>query len=212
MAELTILQFFLLSLASLFVIINPLTTSFMFASLLPFAKEREKKSVARKAVFVAVGVLVSFMLFGTLIFSLFSITIEAFRIAGGLILFGIAMKTLKSGTQHDEEHHQGNEMDSENLAIIPLAIPFISGPGAIATTMVLSSEISVWWDYFILLTAILLIAVACYFAMTNSNRLVDFFGKTGKMIMAKIFGLILAVIAVQFIINGVVDVMPLILN
>lgn len=90
-------EYFLIALAAIFVIINPLTTAFVFASLLPKAAEDERRLVAKRAVVTATAVLFSFALLGGLIFQLFSITLGAFRIAGGLILAVIAVQFVING-------------------------------------------------------------------------------------------------------------------
>ena len=202
-------DYFLVSFAALFVIINPVTTSFVFNSLLPYASKDKKKQVALRASIVGFTVLLLFSLLGTYIFSLFGITLAAFRIAGGLILFGIAMGMIKSHSgEHDENHHMGDEMDFDDISIIPLAIPFISGPGSIATVMLLSTESSSIYHLIIVILAIITVIGLCYYGMKYSDYLVEKTGNTAKKIITKIFGLILAVISVQFVLNGIIDFLP----
>ncbi|OOG21006.1 antibiotic resistance protein MarC, partial [Thioalkalivibrio denitrificans] len=90
-------------------------------------------------------------------------------------------------------------------SVIPMAIPFISGPGSIATVMILTSEAPTVYHLVLVYLAVLAVTVACYFAMIHSRHIVRFLGETGKQILTKIFGLILAVLAIQFVINGVGD-------
>lgn len=206
-----LLDYFLIAFTALFVIINPITTAFIFQSLIPFGNQSLKKAIALKSSIVAVSVLLIFSLFGNFIFYVFGITIHAFKIAGGLILFGIAMKMIKHHEgEHDEKHHTSTEMDSEDIAIIPLAIPFMSGPGSIATSILLTSQAQTKIHLFIILFSIILIITVCYFAMIYSKFITNIIGNTGKKIATKIFGLILAVISVQFVINGLIDLVPII--
>jgi len=203
-------EYWLVTIAALFVIINPLTTAFVFMSMLSKADEETRARIALRSVLVATGIFLTFALLGGLIFQLFGITLEAFRIAGGIILFGIAMRMISQGRDETETTAGGNgKVDShitDDIAIIPLAIPFISGPGAIATVMILTSEAPSIWHVTLVFVAIGVSTGACYFAMIYSQYIVRYLGETGKEIITRIFGVILSVIAVQFVINGVVDV------
>jgi len=212
----TLLNYLLITVAAIFVIVNPLTTAFVFMSLLPYASDRRREQVARRAVLMSTSIFFVFALLGGIIFQLFGITLEAFRIAGGIILFGIAMGMIRQGTGESEQSallegdddgdHSPAAKHAQSLAIIPLAIPFISGPGSIATVMILTSEAPTIWHVGLVFVAILITAFACYYAMLYSRVLVERLGDSGKVIVTKVFGLILAVIAVQFVINGVSDV------
>lgn len=203
-------EYLIISVAALFVIVNPLTTAFVFVSLLPRASEAKRQRTARRAVVISTAVLLVFAVLGGAIFKLFGITLEAFRIAGGIILFGIAMGMIRQGRDESEQSNVEQSGDAHpaaehDVSIIPLAIPFISGPGAIATVMILTSEAPTAWHIGIVFLAILIATITCYFSMVNSKYLVRYLGETGKEIATKLFGLILAVIAVQFVINGTYD-------
>ena len=211
----TMLNYLLITVAAIFVIVNPLTTAFVFMSLLPYASDKRREQVARRAVLMSTGIFFVFALLGGIIFQLFGITLEAVRIAGGIILFGIAMGMIRQGAGEAEQadvladdgsDHSPAAKHFQSIAIIPLAIPFISGPGSIATVMILTSEAPTIWHVALVFLAILITAITCYFAMLYSKVLVERLGSAGKVIVTKVFGLILAVIAVQFVINGITDV------
>ncbi len=203
------IEYLLISFVALFVIVNPLTTAFIFQSLMPYGSRNQKKLVAKRAAIVALTILVLFSLFGNTIFQIFGVTIPAFKIAGGLILFGIGMKMLKNHEgEHDEEHHTSSEMDSEDISVVPLAIPFMSGPGTIATTVLLTTQAENYMGLISVLIAIFLVIGISYFAMMYSNLITEKIGSTGKRIITKIFGLILAVISVQFVIDGIIEIAP----
>lgn len=205
----SLIDYLIISLAALFVIINPLTTAFVFQSLMPYGSSEIKKEIAKRSTLIAASVLIIFSVFGNFIFSLFGITIAAFKIAGGLILFGIAMKMIKTHEgEHDEKHHTSNEMDSDDISVIPLAIPFMSGPGSIATVMLLTTQASSALHFSVVIIAIIIILLTCYFALLYSHKITEYVGETGKKVSTKLFGLILAVISVQFVINGVIDLIP----
>jgi len=203
----TIIEYFLIAIVGMFVIVNPLTTAFVFASLTSDSDEKERESIARRAVVTSTAMLFTFALLGSLIFQLFGITLAAFRIAGGMILFGIAMGMLRKSEAPDHSASDAKPTGkvAEDIAIVPLAIPFISGPGAIATAMILTSEAPDPWNALVVFLAIILTTVSCYFTMVHSRHVVKWLGESGRRVLTKIFGLILAVIAVQFVINGVAD-------
>ncbi|MDZ7736007.1 MAG: MarC family protein [Gammaproteobacteria bacterium] len=202
-------EYWLVTIAALFVIVNPLTTAFVFLSMLSKADEETRARIALRSVLVATGIFLVFALLGGLIFQLFGITLEAFRIAGGIILFGIAMRMIHKGRDETETAADETEVNSritDDISIIPLAIPFISGPGSIATVMILTSEAPSIWHLGLVFIAIGIATGACYYAMIYSQYIVRYLGETGKEIITRLFGVILSVIAVQFVINGVIDV------
>ncbi|WP_376695405.1 MarC family protein [Wenzhouxiangella sp. EGI_FJ10305] len=201
----SIIEYFLIAIVGMFVIVNPLTTAFAFASLTSESDDEEQEAIARRAVIASTAMLFVFALLGSLIFQLFGITLAAFRIAGGMILFGIAMNMLNKSeaSDHDKsEARPSRALLAQDIAIVPLAIPFISGPGAIATAMILTSEAPGFWYSIVVLFAIAVTTVSCYFTMVYSNVVIRWIGNSGRRILTKVFGLILAVIAVQFVLNG----------
>ncbi len=198
-------EYAVITMTGILVIVNPLTTAFVFMAFLPDATKEEKKAVAKKSVLIATGVFFVFALAGSIIFQLFGITLSAFRIAGGIILFGIAMGMLQKKEEH-EGIPKKKTGPGDDIAIIPLAIPFMSGPGSIATVMILTSEAPTIYHTLIVFVAVVITTSLCYFAMVNSGYLVKILGETGKQIVTRLFGLILAVISVQFVINGILEV------
>ena len=203
---LVLLEYLVIAFLAVFVIVNPLTTAFIFAAMLPKAPESRRRIIALRSTRVAGALLIGFALIGGIIFQLFGITLAAFRIAGGIILFGIAMGMIR---RHDNAEQQtARDIESEHpgiaedISVIPLAIPFMSGPGAIATVMILTTEAPTIYHIALIFIAVLACMVTCYYAMMHSRMIVDYLGDTGKDILTRIFGLILAVLAVQFVING----------
>ena len=204
----SLIEYFLIATVGMFVIVNPLTTAFVFASLTTDTEDVERELVARRAVMASTAMLFVFALVGSLIFQLFGITLAAFRIAGGLILFGIAMNMLNKSEAPDHaksDARPSRGLLAQDIAIVPLSIPFISGPGAIATAMILTSEAPGIWYTIVVYFAIAVTTVSCYFTMVYSNHVIRWLGNSGRRILTKVFGLILAVIAVQFVLNGIGD-------
>ncbi|WP_024325838.1 MarC family protein [Thioalkalivibrio sp. AKL19] len=206
---LVLLEYLVVAFLAVFVIVNPLTTAFIFMAMLPRASEEKRRAIALRSVKVATSLLFAFALLGGVIFQLFGITLAAFRIAGGIILFGIAIGMIRQKGSTEKETAEEVKADkghvTEDISVIPLAIPFMSGPGAIATVMILTSEAPTVYHTGLVFLAVLACMVACYYAMVYSRYIVKYLGDTGKDILTKVFGLILAVLAVQFVINGVSD-------
>ena len=202
-------NYLFVTIAAIFVIVNPLTTAFVFMSLQPHAPEAQRVLIARRAAKIATVVFFTFALLGSIIFKLFGITLDAFRIAGGIILFGIAMGMIqkRNGARDENNASPADGTITDDISVIPLAIPFISGPGSIATVMILTSEAPTIYHTGLVFLSVLITTISCYYSMIYSRVIVSYLGDSGKQIITKVFGLILAVIAVQFVINGVTNVL-----
>lgn len=204
------LTFALNAFVAVLVITDPLGNTPIFASLLNNYSPQERHSIIRRACIAAVAILILFTLLGSVILKIFSITIGAFRIAGGLILFGIASHML-SAEKSRTRITPGEEVEAqskEDIAIVPLAIPLISGPGAIATVMTLQTQATSTLETGILLLAILVSGLISYITYRYAGTFLMRIGETGINIMTRLLGLILAVMSIQFVINGIRDSFP----
>ncbi|NLV32167.1 MAG: NAAT family transporter [Acidobacteria bacterium] len=202
-----ILQFSFVCLSSIFIIVDPLATIPAFLVMTADDSEEKRRRMARQAAWTCFLVLGLFSLAGTLIFRLFGITLPAFKIAGGLILFLVAVDMLqarRSGTQEvTEERLEGAAKDE--VGVTPLGIPMLGGPGAITTVMVLIGQSSHWWQAAIVYAAIAVTAFASFLILAGANRVRRFLGETGIRILMRLMGLVLTAIAVQFMLNGLID-------
>jgi multiple antibiotic resistance protein len=208
-----ILQFSFVSLSSIFFIVDPLATIPSFLVMTVEDSEEKRRQMARQASWTCFLVLTLFSLAGTLIFKLFGITLPAFKIAGGLILFLVAMDMLqarRSGTQEVTEERLEGAV-KEDVGVTPLGIPMLAGPGAISTVMVLIGRSRNWWQTIPVFAAIAVTAIASYFLLAGANRVRRFLGETGIRILMRLMGLVLTAIAVQFVLDGCVDlkILPL---
>ena len=196
--------FALLCFSSLLALLNPLSVVPVFLSLTAGYTRSHQLRTLRTAVLAGGIVLYVFALLGGTLFQLFGITLEAFRIAGGIILFGIGMDMLQArqsrvkGTPEEAEE----AMLKEEVAITPLGVPLIVGPGSITTVMVLMGSARTGAHVAVLFAMILVVLGVVYAALAMAPRLVRHFGQTGLNVMTRIMGLLLTVIGVQFIING----------
>jgi multiple antibiotic resistance protein len=196
--------FALLCFSSLLAIINPLSAAPMYLALTEGYTDKNRRRTLRTAMLTAFTVLVIFAMLGGTIFNFFGITIDAFRIAGGFIFFGIGMDMLQARRQRgkatEEEEQEGRVR--ENVGVTPLGIPMITGPGAITTVMVLMTQAPTSVRVAILLTSVALVLSISWAVLSAAPRLVKFFGTTGLNVMTRIMGLLVTVIAVQFIVDG----------
>lgn len=188
-------------------IVNPIGAVSFFTGLTQDCSKDEKKRIAKKAILTAIVTLIVFGLIGNYIFLVFKITIPAFRIAGGLLLFRVAFNMLYGVTPGTKitESEKKESLEREMVGIIPMGIPMLAGPGAISTVMLYVSR------GFIEETGIVFISIFAAMAITyillrNANIIFDRLGKVGTLAITRIMGLILAAVAIQFIINGAHDV------
>jgi multiple antibiotic resistance protein len=205
-----VLTFTLNAFVAVLVITDPLSNTPIFVSLLNQYSPRERHAILRRACLAAVTILILFTLMGNVIFKIFGITIGAFRVAGGLILFGIAMNML-SAQKSRMRITPGEEVEAqqkEDISIVPLAIPLISGPGAIATVMTLETQAKNYYETGILIFVILIAGLISYLTYRYASAFIMKIGEAGINIMTRLLGLILAVMSVQFVINGIRDSFP----
>jgi multiple antibiotic resistance protein len=202
-----ILEFSLVSISSTVFIVDPLAAIPSFLVMTSRDTDEKRRRMARQAAWTIFLVLSIFSLAGSLIFKLFSITLPAFKIAGGLILLLVAVEMLqarRSGTQEvTEERLEGTE--KEEVGVTPLGIPMLAGPGAISTVMVLMGQSRDWWQAIPVFAGIMITAVLSYYTLAGANRVRRLLGETGIRILMRLMGLVLTAIAVQFVINGFTD-------
>jgi multiple antibiotic resistance protein len=195
--------------------VNPLGNIPFFFAVTDGYTPEQKHRVAIKVALVTAGVLFTFALFGQWIFSIYGITIPSFKIAGGLLLFTIAFSMLqgqRSKTKLTDEE-KADALQKESVGIVPLGIPMFAGPGAITTVMILVSDSSVSPDAGLELlaisVAIILTVIISYLTLTYSDRIFNLMGRSGAMAFSRIMGLLLAAVAVNFILRGIAQAIPM---
>ena len=200
-----LIAFFILAFSSLFTLVNPVGLSPVFLSMVDHCDERERRQIAFKGVITAAVVLIMFTFLGRLIFSFFGITVSGFKIAGGILFFrtGIQMLEARVPRTRSTPKEETEAGTKEEIAYTPIGIPLIAGPGAISSVMIFSSEAENWEYKLVLLGVITLVMGLTYFIFQMADNLAHRFGTIGLRITQRIMGLILMVIAVEFIISGV---------
>jgi multiple antibiotic resistance protein len=193
--------------STIFFVVDPIGLVPIFISMTQADPPEKRVSIARRASIAAGLILLVFAIFGKIIFSAFGITLAAFRIAGGVLLWFIAMDMVRARTTRvkttPEEEQEG--IEKEDVALIPLALPMLAGPGSISTVMVLMGQARSWLYFIPVFISILITSVVTYFMLRGAQYLLKYLRQTGMKIIIRIMGMILAAIAVQFIINGIYD-------
>jgi multiple antibiotic resistance protein len=202
-----VLSFALLSLSSIIIIINPLGATLIYVSFTTTMDHPARDAIARDACRFALIILLSVAVLGTWILQLFGITLEAFRIAGGILLFGIGMEMVYAKTSRTKltATEKYESRDVEDVAMMPLAIPMIAGPGAITTTIVLMNEAITQTPVAIVIvfSSIIVSIAITYFMMRNSDYIIKKIGQREYRAINRLLGMLLIAIAVQFVINGI---------
>jgi multiple antibiotic resistance protein len=202
------LQFALVTFTSVLFIVDPIAVVPTYLVITQGQSVPQRRITAQRACVAATVLLVTFAAVGRGIFDLFGITMPAFRIAGGLILWLVAMDMLHGNRSTQESSTEITEATyKEDVALTPLAMPMLAGPGAISTVMVLSGQASTTPQTIAVYSAIVLTTFICWLTLRAAEPLVQRMGQTGIRVMTRIMGLLLAAIAVQFVITGVREAM-----
>ncbi|MBZ4401823.1 MarC family protein [Myxococcus sp. MISCRS1] len=197
---------FLVALPAVFFVVDPIGVVPLFLAMTAGDTKEKIRRTAMRACLVACGLMTFFALFGTIIFKVFGVSLGAFRVAGGILLLITALDMLRARPSETRttptEEQEG--VVKEDVAIVPLAIPLLSGPGAIATAMVLMARgnSNSMASTLPVLAAILLTFVFSYFILRASGLVQRVLRQSGVAIVERVMGLILAAIAVQFIADG----------
>lgn len=178
---------------ALFIIVDPFGNIPIFVGLTENVQDAQKKKVYNTATIVGVILLLIFAFAGTGILSLFGLSIYSFEVAGGILLLIIAIRILISGSMHE------NVESPESIGAVPIAIPLLVGPGAITTTIFNIQQ----YDTIIAILAVLVVMATTWIILRYISRVYKFLGKTGSLIIARVMALLIAAIAVQYILIGV---------
>jgi len=195
---------------SLFSIIDPFAALPIFLGLTGGQDARARKRTALRASLTCFFVLTTFALGGGFIFSYFSITIPAFKVAGGILLFGVALEMMRaeqSNTRSTSEE-QAEAGAKADVGIIPMGLPLLSGPGAIATVMVLVGKTESMPERLGVYIAIFGVSLSTLVILRSADIVARVLGQTGINVIGRIMGLILAALATQFVFDGVHEAFP----
>lgn len=198
---------------TLLVTIDPIGLAPLFVTVTRGMDTAERREVAIRACLIGFTILLTFGLGGQALLDALGITLPAFRIAGGLLLFWLAFEMVFEKRVERRENTATRAIDKDhikNVAVFPLAIPLIAGPGAISAMLLLSHEAAGLDDgyvgVFALIGVLASMVTACLLVFLAAGRIEKLLGDTGRIILTRLLGVILSALAVQFITDGVMQV------
>jgi multiple antibiotic resistance protein len=206
----SLIEYSLLAASSLFVIVDPFAVIPAFIAMTPNDTPTERSRMAKIACLVVAGVLLGFGFAGKWVFQLLGITMPAFQIAASIVLLLVALDMLRAQRSRVQETSEETAAGAEktDIAVTPLAIPMLSGPGAISTVILLESEATTVWHSLALCGCILLVSLASYGVLRMAAHGAKRLNPIALRIGTRVMGLLLAAIAVQFMVNALKTLMP----
>lgn len=197
-----LLGFGLLAFTSFFTLINPLGTMPIFMTMTKDLNKHDRTHPAKKASIVACITIIIFAFSGQLLFSFFGISVDSFRIVGGVIFFLMGMDMLQARLASIKVQEDKVKTYINDISITPLAIPMICGPGALTNAIVLMQDAESIEKRAVLIATIILVMFVTYVILFSSSKIIKLLGETGNNVMMRLMGLIVMVIAVEFFFSG----------
>lgn len=195
----------------LFVVIDPVGIAPMFAGLTSGDTEADRKKTALKGVSIAGLVLLLFTLTGESILRYLNINTASFSIAGGVLLFLLAVDMVlvrDSGLRSATISEQAEAKTKTDISVFPLAIPMIAGPGSLTTILLLQDKGVYSLETIVILGVLFVILLLTYYMLVLAVKITSILGETGANVITRVFGIILAALATQFILNGLTQTFP----
>ena len=200
--------FLITAFVTMFVVIDPIGLAPLFVALTQDVPERQRRNIALRACAIGMAILIAFALFGESILTFIGISMPAFRVAGGILLFLTALDMLfERRTKRRED--QSGEDDYDDPSVFPLAIPLIAGPGAIASVILLTGQKPGLEGLALVLAITALVLGVCLALFLASSLLERALGKTGITVVTRLLGMLLAALSVQFVLDGLSDFVSL---
>ncbi len=202
------LSFLVFAFTAVFTIVNPITAVTTFVTLTSGMSPETKRNIANRSVFMACLLAIAFSITGELILKLFDITVNSLRVAGGFLLFLVALDMLHARASRESvtKEEISEAARKEDIAIFPLAMPMLTGPGAITTVIVLMGSADNFESKILVLIAILITFIISYFIFRFADYTEKLLGVTGMLVLTRLMGLFLGAIAVNFITDGVWEI------
>jgi len=200
-----LLLYFVYAFTTIFIIVNPIEATLVYVTLTATLNSKDRTHIYRRTTLVAFAIAILFSLGGDLVLRIFGITVDSLRVAGGILLFLVAIDMLRGVRQQNKvtEVELLDANQREDVSIFPLAIPLLTGPGAITTVVVLMGATDDLTKKGLVLLAISLTFLATFFILKFSQYIDKALGITGIMVMTRIMGLILGAVAVSFVATGI---------
>ena len=200
--------FLITAFVTMFVVIDPIGLAPLFVALTQDVPERQRRNIALRACAIGMAILIAFALFGESILTFIGISMPAFRVAGGILLFLTALDMLFE-RRTKRRVDQSGEDDYDDPSVFPLAIPLIAGPGAIASVILLTGQKPGLEGLALVLAITALVLGVCLALFLASSLLERALGKTGITVVTRLLGMLLAALSVQFVLDGLSDFVSL---
>ncbi|MEX0900864.1 MAG: MarC family protein [Gammaproteobacteria bacterium] len=195
---------------AILVIVNPLGAVPFYISLTSGLAPKERRKIPNQTSLTIVVVLVVATFIGEALLGLFGISLASFRVGGGILLMLMAVSMMQArqsrSRQTPEEAIEAE--DKENIAVVPLAMPLLAGPGAISTVIIYASLSAHPLHYLIIMLSCIVVAFVIWLALHSAEFLAGYLGTTGINIAMRLMGILLAAIAIEFIASGALDLLP----
>ncbi|MDY7009163.1 MAG: MarC family protein [Planctomycetota bacterium] len=203
-----LLNFALRAFVMLFAIVDPVGNVPVFVMVTHSLDAAHRRRLAGRVCLIATGVLSVFAVGGTAVLWAFHLSMPAIRIAGGIILLVIALQMLSGRQFHWRRERVSPDQSDRSAGIVPMAIPMMAGPGAMSSVLALSAQASGPADLGAVLLSVLLVCVISYIFYRAAIPLMNLFGRTAMVTFSCVMGLILAALAVQFMLDGLAEAIP----
>jgi multiple antibiotic resistance protein len=202
------LEFALSAFVTLLLVVDPVGLVPAFLAATAGMSEKDRRAIVWRAPLIAASILVVIALIGNWLLRQLGIGIPAFQIAGGLLLFGVSYRMIFGDRPHREAREADKALSehASDIAVFPLAIPMMAGPGAIATTLLLSGDAGNAGRLAINIAIILLVCLLCMICFAASTLIARTLGRTGNAVLSRLLGILLAAYSVQFVLNGIAAV------
>ncbi|MEL6959255.1 MAG: MarC family protein [Pseudomonadota bacterium] len=197
--------FLITAFVALFVVIDPIGLAPLFVALTTGLTPTQRRKIAIRATLTATAILLVFSIFGEGLLEFIGISMPAFRIAGGILLFLTALDMLFERRQkrREDQAHEGDDPDpADDPSVFPLAIPLIAGPGAIATVILLVGQTEGPTGYFSVMGVLAAVLALVFVMFLSASVLERLLGRTGITVVTRLLGMLLAALSVQFVLDG----------
>jgi multiple antibiotic resistance protein len=202
------LDFALSAFVTLLLVVDPVGLAPAFLAATGGMPDKVKRTIALRAPLIAASILVVIALIGNWLLRQLGIGIPAFQIAGGLLLFGVSYQMIFGDRPHREarEADKASSEHASDVAVFPLAIPMMAGPGAIATTLLLSGDAGDRAKLAVIIAIVVAVCALCMLCFVSAHLIARSLGRTGNAVLSRVLGMLLAAYSVQFVINGIAAV------
>lgn len=196
-------SYFITAFTTIFVIVDPPGNIPMFIALTERLDHNERERVSKKSTLIAASLLIFVAITGDLLLKIFHISIDSLKVAGGILLFAVALDILTGSRGKEAYARRGlKHVDVDSLAVFPIALPLYTGPGAITAAIVLNSEATDVFSKFLLILAIVIVYVVVRLTHIYSEAIIRVLGKSGSDIIPRLMAIFLAAIGVEFVFTG----------